>query len=251
MPKRCGYPPKLNQNKIQSLHSNRSLFYGVPVFFQRLGLETLILRSDQVVMLHDAARLVSQSSFMSHYFSVARKGVLLAWFALIAFCGVYYLIHPEVFTAEYLAASLLNHKEKLVAIYALLSVVRGFTLLPSTPLVLAGALIFPRQPFLVLFISMAGILASSAMIYYFADRLGLNDYFAHKYPKKMGQIRERLERPSGLLFLLFWAFFPVVPTDLASYVAGVIRMNFWKFIAVVFLGELVLCWACIWGIGLI
>ncbi|MDZ4679934.1 MAG: VTT domain-containing protein [Saprospiraceae bacterium] len=186
---------------------------------------------------------------MNRYLSVARKGILLAWIAIIGFCGLYYLLYPEVFTASYLATYLLKHKEQLVVIYSLLSVIRGFTLLPSTPLVLAGALIFPLQPFLVLFISMAGILASSAMIYYFADRLGLNDYFANKYPKKMGQIREQLERPSGMLFLFFWAFFPVVPTDLASYVAGVIRMNFWKFIAVVFLGELLLCWACIWGVG--
>jgi len=186
---------------------------------------------------------------MNRYLSFARKGILLVWIAIIGFCGVYYLLHPEVFTAEYLANFLLNHKEQLVVIYSLLSVVRGFTLLPSTPLVLAGALIFPLQPFLVLFIAMAGILASSAMIYYFADYLGLNDYFAKKYPKKMGQIRERLEKPSGMLFLLFWAFFPVVPTDLASYVAGVIRMNFWKFFLAVFVGELILCSICIFAAG--
>ncbi len=184
---------------------------------------------------------------MSRSVSIARKGILYAWIALIGFCVVYYFVHPEVFTAEYLAASMLHHKEQLIAIFWVLSIIRGFTLLPSTPLVIAGTLVFPSQPFMVLFISMFGIMASSAMIYYFSDRLGLNEFFIKKYPHKLEWVRARLEKPSGVLFVLFWAFFPAVPTDLASYVAGAIRMNFLKFFIAVFIGELILCSACVFA----
>mgnify|MGYP001305090002 CR=1 FL=1 len=186
---------------------------------------------------------------MSRYFSIARKGALLAWVLLIVFSIGYYLTHREAFTPEALADYLLLYEDQLIVLFGVLSVVRGFTLLPSTPLVLAGTMVFQTQPVLVLSISMAGILASSAMIYFFSDQLGLNDFFNKKYPEKMDKIRARLESPSGLLFLLFWAFFPAVPTDLASYVAGAIRMNFVKFIAVVFIGELLLCSACIFAVG--
>jgi len=185
---------------------------------------------------------------MNHYISIARKGVLLAWIALIVFCCVYYFSHPKNFTAANLATYLLHYKEQLIAIYWVLSIIRGFTLLPSTPLVIAGTLVFPSQPFMVLFIAMFGIMASSAMIYYFSDRLGLNEFFIKKYPQKLEWVRARLEKPSGMLFVLFWAFFPAVPTDLASYAAGAIRMNFLKFFIAVFIGELILCGACIWGL---
>jgi len=187
------------------------------------------------------------TAFMNPYLNIARKGLFITWFAILLLGTIYYLTHRELFTAERLADYVLYNKEQLLLVYALLFIVRGFTLLPSTPLVIAGTMVFQSQPFLVLFISMCGIMASTVMIYYFSDRLGLSDFFGKKYAQKMGKVRERLERPSGLLFLVFWAFFPAVPTDLASYVAGTIRMNFGRFFLAVFIGELILCSACVFA----
>lgn len=189
------------------------------------------------------------TAFMNPYLNTARKGLFIAWFAMLVVGLIYYLTHRELFTAERLADYVLYNKEQLIACYALLFIVRGFTLLPSTPLVIAGTMVFQSQPVMVLSISMAGIMGATAMIYYFSDRLGLSDFFGKKYAQKLVQVRERLERPSGLLFLIFWAFFPAVPTDLAAYVAGTIRMNFGRFFVAVFIGELILCAACIWGMG--
>ncbi len=181
--------------------------------------------------------------------TLAKKAALVGWILLIGFCLGYYLTHREAFTAERLADYLNSHKEQLLIIYWIASLLRGFVLLPSTPLVIAGTLVFKSQPLMVLSISMTGIMLSSAALYYFSDRLGIKDYFVRKYPQKMMRVRERLESPSGLLFLLFWAFFPAVPTDLASCVAGAIRMDFLKFMGVVFVGELILCSACIYLAG--
>ena len=122
-----------------------------------------------------------------------------------------------------------------------MSVLRGFTLLPSTPLVLAGTFLYPDQPWLVLATSMAGILISSSLIYFCSEALGFAEYFESKRPAAVARIRERLERPTGLIFVALWAFFPLVPTDAVCYVAGSTKMNFVKFIFAVFIGESVLC----------
>jgi len=122
-----------------------------------------------------------------------------------------------------------------------MSVLRGFTLLPSTPLVLAGTFLYPNQPWLVLATALIGIVISSSLIYFFSETLGFADYLETKKPVAVHRIRHRLEQPTGLLFVCLWAFFPLVPTDAVCYVAGTTKMNFPKFILAVFTGELILC----------
>lgn len=126
-------------------------------------------------------------------------------------------------------------------IYIIFSTFRGFTLLPSTPLVIAGTILFPDHPWIVLAISVAGILISSTMIYFFSDYLGFTAYFENRKPKLSKKIRQRLDHPLGFLFVAGWAFFPLVPTDLVCYAAGTMRMKFPKFIAAIFAGEFALC----------
>jgi uncharacterized membrane protein YdjX (TVP38/TMEM64 family) len=122
-----------------------------------------------------------------------------------------------------------------------MSVLRGFTLLPSTPLVIAGTMLFPGQSVAVLAVSMTGIVLSSSMIYFFSDLLGFSDFFEARKPDLIHRIKVRLEHPLGVAFVAAWAFFPLVPTDLVCYAAGTTRMNFLRFIAAVFVGELILC----------
>jgi uncharacterized membrane protein YdjX (TVP38/TMEM64 family) len=59
--------------------------------------------------------------------------------------------------------------------YLLIGCVRGFTLIPSTSLVLLAIPIFPPLPLFGL--TLAGILMSSMSIYYFSESLHLNDAF--------------------------------------------------------------------------
>jgi len=165
-----------------------------------------------------------------------------ALWATVLLAGVSsYIYAPQTFTAEHIASFLERFQVWMLAIYFVFSVLRGFTLLPSTPLVIAGTLIFPSHPWLVLLISITGILVSSTLIYFCSDLLGFTDYFETKHSKAVKKIRSRLETPAGFLFVLPWAFFPLVPTDAVCYVAGTARMAYIKFILAVFLGELVLC----------
>ena len=108
---------------------------------------------------------------------IVRYICLGAWLSVIVIGISAYLINPSSFTAESIATFLTEFHGPIWILYLLLSVMRGFTLLPSTPLVLAGAMLYPQQPFLVLAISLLGIVISSSMIYWFSDLLGFDEYF--------------------------------------------------------------------------
>lgn len=173
--------------------------------------------------------------------SIVRTIVLVLWAAIVLGCLGTYLAAPSKFSAENIADFLTRFSGLIWLIYLAFSIVRGVTLLPSTPLVLAGTLLFPEQPFTVLLVSMTGIMLSSTMIYYFSDYLGFSEYFDNHKPELSHRIKVKLEHPLGFLFVAGWAFFPLVPTDLVCYLAGTTKMKYWRFIAAVFIGELFLC----------
>ena len=169
-----------------------------------------------------------------------RIGIILWAAVLLVGIGSYFYA-PQMFTPERIASSFEKFGTGILILYALVSILRGFTLLPSTPLVLAGMLVFPHEPWLVLLISISGILVSSTLIYFCSDLLGFTDYFETRHSATVDKMRHRLETPTGFLFVLLWAFFPLVPTDAVCYVAGTTRMAFAKFLVAVFLGEIILC----------
>ncbi len=169
-----------------------------------------------------------------------RLGQVL-WIGTLAAGVISYVAAPHLFTADSIAAFLLRFQSTIWLIYIGFSIIRGMTLLPSTPLVIAGTLLFPSQPVAVLLVSIAGIVISSTMIYFFSEYFGFSDFFEQHKPEVTHQIKARLEHPFGFLFVAARAFFPLVPTDLVCYLAGTTKMNFWKFIIAVAAGEMVLC----------
>ena len=170
-----------------------------------------------------------------------KKIFISGWGTLIVVGLAFYLMRPDVFRPDSIAAFLAKFEREALLLFLGVSVVRGLTLLPSTPLIIAGTLAFPTKPWLVLAISVLGIIASSSMIYWFSELLGIAAYFESRKPAVIARIRNRLEQPTGLLFVFLWAFFPLVPTDAVCYVAGSTRMSFPKFIAAIAAGELILC----------
>ena len=171
---------------------------------------------------------------------ITRLILLCLWAAVILTAVALYLSHPTEFTAANIAAFIHSFESEILVVYLAISALRGFTLLPSTPLVLAGTLLYPDEPWLVLAISMSGILISSILIYFCSEALGFAHFFETKKPVAVARIRRRLEHPWGLAFIALWAFFPLVPTDAVCYVAGSTKVNFRRFISAVFFGELVL-----------
>jgi uncharacterized membrane protein YdjX (TVP38/TMEM64 family) len=178
---------------------------------------------------------------MRRAFVALRAAFIVVWVGVIVACLATYFSAPESFTAERIATFLKDFRGEIWLLYLAMSSLRGFTLLPSTPFVLAGTVLFPEQPIVVLVVSLLGIFISSSLIYFFSGALGFSDHFEKRSPKLAGEIRAKLEHPAGAFFVALWAFFPAVPTDVVCYVAGTIRMSFSKFIVAVLAGEMVLC----------
>jgi len=64
-------------------------------------------------------------------------------------------------------------------VYFVFGCLRGFTLIPVTSLVLLGVVFFPSVPLFVL--TLAGILVSSASVYYFAEALHVDELLRKKH----------------------------------------------------------------------
>ena len=162
---------------------------------------------------------------------------LAAWLLfLVTFFYVYF------FRSTFLASELRNAMSVSVVIgyaaYLLIGCVRGFTLIPSTSLILLAIPIFPPLPLFAL--TLAGILISSMSIYYFSESLHLNDVFEKNHASRVNKLKNILQSNS-MIIIFTWSLFPLVPTDLICYVCGVLQIDFRKFIVAVLLGEGAIC----------
>ena len=124
------------------------------------------------------------------------------------------------------------------ALYLGFGCVRGLTLIPSTSLVLAALPFFPPVPLFVL--TLAGILVSSASIYWLSASLHFNEVFERRHMTRVERLRSLLARHE-LPIIIGWRFFPLAPTDLICYVCGVLEVNFAKCILGVAIGEGAIC----------
>jgi uncharacterized membrane protein YdjX (TVP38/TMEM64 family) len=83
---------------------------------------------------------------------------------------------------------------------------------------------------------MAGVTTSAIVIYYFSKYLKSDVYFETKYGKYIDIIKDAL-KGREFKVLIFWGFFPVLPTNLIVYVASILRIKASKCIIGVFIGE--------------
>lgn len=168
------------------------------------------------------------------------------WIVLIVGFILYNILFPDTFSRENIVNSIQSYGNYGLAIFFFCHIIRGFVMLPSTVLIFAGVFLFPNNLFMVLLISVLGIVISSMIVYYFADKLGFAKIF-DKNTKATNLVKEKLSGKYGSLFIIFWAFFPFVPTDLICYVAGAMKINPIVFGLSIFIGELILCSVYIYG----
>ena len=164
----------------------------------------------------------------------------ILWLLLIVAGLIYGFLYPELLTVEHIAFLLQKFGYWIWLVYILITFLRGLLLLPSTPFVLAGAVLFPQQLIWVGVVSIVGILFSATLLYFFAEKLGFGDYLSQKYPHKIQKIQHQLNKPSGKWFVALWAWFPFVPTDIICYTAGLVKMRYSIMITGIFLGESIL-----------
>ena len=174
-----------------------------------------------------------------------RKIIRYLWVFMALFTLLHYFIFPEKYTAEFLLEFFQSNSSAVFITYVVLSVIRSVFFLPSTIFVIMGVVLYPDEPFLVLTVSMLGILLGATWIYLAAGFLKVEALFSENSQKKF-QKAELGMKKHGFWIVILWSFFPAVPTDLICYVAGYSKMNYLKFITALFLGEIVLVCLYIW-----
>lgn len=163
-----------------------------------------------------------------------RKNVLILWIILVVSFGIYIFYHREFLNPEYLLWVFRLAGPWAIIAYIFVSMFRSIILLPSLPLVVVGILYAPDMPNIVYLISMLGIWFSWTLVYYFSHVLWFDELFQHHIhdPK----IKKSIEK-YGAYIISFWSFFPILPVDVACYLAGTVKMKFWKFFLALTLWE--------------
>ena len=174
-----------------------------------------------------------------------RKIIRYLWVFIALFTLVHYFIFPEKYTADFLLEFFQSNSTAVFITYVVLSVIRSVFFLPSTIFVIMGVVLYPDEPFLVLTVSMLGILLGATWIYLAAGFLKVEALFSANTQKKFQKAEIGMNK-YGFWIVLFWSFFPAVPTDLICYVAGYSKMSYLKFFTALFVGELVLVSLYIW-----
>lgn len=123
-------------------------------------------------------------------------------------------------------------------VFLALGCLRGFTLIPVTYLIILGLLFLPLKPLFIL--TMAGVMVSSLIIYYFSELIHLGEFFERKYPKQITKLRSVLEKNEFPIVTL-WSMLPFAPTDVVCYVCGSLEVNIKKFLLGVLVGEGITC----------
>lgn len=169
--------------------------------------------------------------------TAGRRIALGFWLAVTAGLGVLYGARPELLDPANLVGVLRQSGSFVLPGYAVVSVLRPVTLVPSTVLIVAGTLLFPDRYWTVFAVSLGGVVASAALIYRFFDFLGLAEAFERRHAARVRWLEEQMRR-RGLWIVAGWSVFPFVPTDVVCYVAGSLRMPLGKFLLGVTLGEI-------------
>jgi len=190
-----------------------------------------------------------KSPLSTPYQNMPRKGKIIIysiWILIIIAFAILYFLSPETFSADRITKFIKTFNTEMLWIYILLSLMRGFFLIPSTPFVIAGGLLFPDRLLLILIISMVGVMVSATAIYYFSDFLGFSKRLNHRFTSKTETWRARFSSSKSVFFIAGWSLLPIVPTDLICYAGGILKAPFKYIFTGVFIGELILCYIYIY-----
>ena len=162
----------------------------------------------------------------------------MALWLIVMAGGIYlFFFHRELLQRELQAASSFSMLAA-ACLYLAFGSIRGFTLIPSSMLVVVAIPFFPPGRLLVL--TLAGILISSDSIYLFSEALHLEELVARTHEARVARLKSALQRYQ-MPVIIGWSFFPLVPTDLIVYVCGVLRIDFRKCLLGVVIGEGAIC----------
>ena len=168
--------------------------------------------------------------------STSRRIALGFWLALTAGLSALYIARPDLIEPSNLVALLRQSGPLVLVGYVVVSLARPVTLIPGTVLIVVGTLLFPDRYWTVFAISLGCVVASSGLVYWFFDFLGLSRLFERKHAERIRWLEAQMAR-RGFWIVAGWSLFPFVPTDVVCYVAGSLRMPFGRFLVALALGK--------------
>jgi uncharacterized membrane protein YdjX (TVP38/TMEM64 family) len=169
---------------------------------------------------------------------------LYTWLAVVITSLSLYFFFPQLFAPDNIRQFFSDNLALGLLGYFVISTVRGFTLIPSTPIVLAGVLVFPPWPLFL--VNQLAVYSSSAIVYFMARQFRFDHYFHEHYPRQVERLTALLRRRE-LIVISTWGFIPVVPSDMIVYVCSVLRIRLWKTLLGVSIGEGIICAIYIFG----
>jgi uncharacterized membrane protein YdjX (TVP38/TMEM64 family) len=169
---------------------------------------------------------------------------LYLWLALIIFCLSLYALRPDLFEPEDIRQFFSSNLWSGLTVYFIISTLRGFTLIPSTPIVLAGILVFP--PLHLFLVNQLAVYSSSAILYYMTRYMRFDNFFFTHYPRQVERLIILLQKRE-LPIISLWGFAPFIPSDMIVCICSVLRISIWKTLIGVSIGEGVICAIYIFG----
>jgi uncharacterized membrane protein YdjX (TVP38/TMEM64 family) len=169
---------------------------------------------------------------------------LYLWLGLIICCLSLYALRPNLFEPENIRQFFSTNLWSGLAVYFIISTLRGFTLIPSTPIVLAGILVFP--PLHLFLVNQLAVYSSSAILYYMTRYMRFDNFFFTHYPQQVERLILLL-RKRELPIISLWGFAPFIPSDMIVCICSVLRISIWKTLIGVSIGEGVICAIYIFG----
>ena len=170
--------------------------------------------------------------------SVFLKNLNQVWLCLVAIVLVSLLIFPDWLSRDSISELLNNFGTMAMTVYIVLSLMRSLLMIPCTPFVLAGAISFPQWPLIVFVISFTGIVLGAFLVYSFPSFGNYDEFLEEKYPAKIAALKEKMQGKYAFAIVAGWSFFPLVPTDVICYVAGIAKMSFKKMVMALLIGEI-------------
>ena len=169
---------------------------------------------------------------------------LYVWLALIASSLSLFFFMPELFEPQSIRQFFTDNLFSGLLVYFIISTVRGVTLIPLTPIVLAGVLVFPPWPLFL--VNQAGVYTSSAILYCMTRYMRFDNFFFTHYPQQVEKLILLL-RKRELPVISLWGFAPFIPTDMIICICSVLRISVFKTLLGVSIGEGIICAVYIFG----
>lgn len=166
-----------------------------------------------------------------------KKITFYLWLILVVGVITAYIMFPDEFSLSFMEETAVDYPIAALVLYYLIISLKGLTLMPGSPILLAGMLIF--NPVEVFFANMAGIMTSSLLVYYFSKYLEFDVFFEKKYGKHIHKIKTQL-MDKELPIIIGWSFFPFAPTDVIVYVGSTLQINVFRCLIGVFIGEAII-----------